>query len=609
VATLGVSSTESALSVTSALSDSHTPIAIGDALTGSVDVNLPPESDTTNWAELATIDSAGLDAAFGSTEGQILQRGSAGWQVLAPGSVGQVLTSGGAAALNSWAAVADTDVDTGITQLTGDVTAGPGSGSQVATIAGHAVTNAKAAQMVAHTFKGNNTGSTADAIDLTAAQLTAELSVIVGDSGSGGTKGLMPAPASGDHAAGKYADAGGGFSVPAGTGLPSSLTSAHLLVGNGSNLATDVAVSGDLTLANTGAFTIASHAVTNAKAAQMVAHTFKGNNTASTADAIDLTATQLTAELNVVVGDSGSGGTKGLMPAPAAGDAAAGKFANAAGGWSVPAGGLSATLTSAHILVGNGSNVATDVAASGDLTLANTGAFTLGNSGATAGSYTFPNLTVDAKGRVTAITGGSGAGSTGYPAGTLPTIVQVAHNTGANGATFGVAPTSGNLLVAFNFNNSVNGAASGWTLQVQQGSGNDYGSILTKVAGGSESTTQTPMLSANSTAGTVIYELSGANSIVPFIAGASQVEGASRLTLPVIQNNFANCIGLSVLSVYTAVTIDKPYNTGTQDVYDNTGNHRLYAGHTDLSQSPTAGVFAQLSGTGSYKSATCLVSS
>lgn len=37
----------------------------------------------------------------------------------------------------------------------------------------------------------------------------------------------------------------------------------------------------------------------------------------------------------------------------------------------------SSTLTNAHIFVGNGSNVATDVAAGGDLTLANTGAFTV----------------------------------------------------------------------------------------------------------------------------------------------------------------------------------------------------------------------------------------
>jgi hypothetical protein len=47
----------------------------------------------------------------------------------------------------------------------------------------------------------------------------------------------------------------------------SPLTSAHIFVGNASNLATDVAVSGDLTLANTGAFTIANNAITTNKIA------------------------------------------------------------------------------------------------------------------------------------------------------------------------------------------------------------------------------------------------------------------------------------------------------------------------------------------------------
>jgi len=37
----------------------------------------------------------------------------------------------------------------------------------------------------------------------------------------------------------------------------------------------------------------------------------------------------------VFVGDSGSGGVKGLVPAPAAGDAAANKFLKASGGWAV----------------------------------------------------------------------------------------------------------------------------------------------------------------------------------------------------------------------------------------------------------------------------------
>ena len=49
--------------------------------------------------------------------------------------------------------------------------------------------------------------------------------------------------------------------------LSTALTSAHIFVGNGANVATDVAVSGDLSLANTGAFTINNLAVTNAKIA------------------------------------------------------------------------------------------------------------------------------------------------------------------------------------------------------------------------------------------------------------------------------------------------------------------------------------------------------
>lgn len=43
-----------------------------------------------------------------------------------------------------------------------------------------------------------------------------------------------------------------------------------------------------------------------------------------------------TALLSTVVGDSGSGGTKGLVPAPASGDAVAAKFLKADGTWAVP---------------------------------------------------------------------------------------------------------------------------------------------------------------------------------------------------------------------------------------------------------------------------------
>jgi len=53
-----------------------------------------------------------------------------------------------------------------------------------------------------------------------------------------------------------------------------SLTSGNILVGNASNVPTSVAVSGDATIANTGAVTIANNAITNAKVSTSAAIAF-----------------------------------------------------------------------------------------------------------------------------------------------------------------------------------------------------------------------------------------------------------------------------------------------------------------------------------------------
>jgi hypothetical protein len=100
-----------------------------------------------------------------------------------------------------------------INQITGDLAAGPASGSQsvVGTIQPNVVTNAKLAQMAANTLKGNNTGSTANASDLTTTQVTAMLNPFVGDTGAGGTQGLVPAPPAGSRAAGDFLSAGGSW--------------------------------------------------------------------------------------------------------------------------------------------------------------------------------------------------------------------------------------------------------------------------------------------------------------------------------------------------------------------------------------------------------------
>jgi hypothetical protein len=85
------------------------------------------------------------------------------------------------------------------------------------------------------------------------------------------------------------------------------------------------------------ALTIASHAVTNAKMAQMAAHTYKGNNTGSTADAIDVTNTQLTADLNVFTSS-----LQGLVPASGGGTS---NFLRADGTWTTTPSGFSNPMT------------------------------------------------------------------------------------------------------------------------------------------------------------------------------------------------------------------------------------------------------------------------
>lgn len=64
-----------------------------------------------------------------------------------------------------WRVIGGSGGGSGITQLTGDVTAGPGSGSQAATIANSAVTNAKMANMATLTVKSNITGGGAAPAD------------------------------------------------------------------------------------------------------------------------------------------------------------------------------------------------------------------------------------------------------------------------------------------------------------------------------------------------------------------------------------------------------------------------------------------------------------
>lgn len=128
----------------------------------------------------------------------------------------------------------------------------------------------------------------------------------------------------------------------AGSGDPEEIAVSGGLEFTGSGGIQRGALTGDVAAAaGSGTTTVPNNTITNAKAADMATARFKGRVTAGTGDPEDVTGTQATALLDDFVGDSGAGGTKGLVPAPGVGDAAAGKFLGAGGSWddaTLPAG-------------------------------------------------------------------------------------------------------------------------------------------------------------------------------------------------------------------------------------------------------------------------------
>ncbi len=218
----------------------------------------------------------------------------------------------------------------------------------------------------------------------------------IGDSSSGGVAGAVPSPAAGDAAARKVLGAGGDWKTPSYLVAGQNLDNVARLGIGTTDTGNVLSVSGATSLfSNSGDCRVS---MSKGAVGDTVAFNFQnnfstrvqfgllGNDSFTVATSADGSAfnNAIVATTDGAVsfpntggftGDSGSGGGAGLVPAPAAGDAAGGKFLKASGAWAQPAAsdvsGLATVATSgSYADLSNqptlGTAAALDVPASGD---------------------------------------------------------------------------------------------------------------------------------------------------------------------------------------------------------------------------------------------------
>lgn len=178
----------------------------------------------------------------------------------------------------------------------------------------------------------------------------------------------------------------GVITLSAGAGSE-SLTSGHIFVGNASNIAADVAMTGDITINNTGVTAIGAGKIVNAQINASAAIAFSKLAALPSAQILVGSAGNVATAV-AVTGDvtiSNAGVTAiaaGVIVNADINAAAAIDFSKLA------------ALTSGNILVGSAGNVPTSVAMSGDATIIASGALTIANDAITTAKILNANVTL-----------------------------------------------------------------------------------------------------------------------------------------------------------------------------------------------------------------------